>query len=52
VERARLQWKQQQLGLAQASMAYALAIWEQADPEYYAYIAAKKRANEMGVETT
>lgn len=51
-ERARIQWQQQQPELAQASMNYALAIWNQADPEYYAYRKALILAAEMGMDTS
>lgn len=50
-ERARLQWQQQQPELARASMNYALAIWNKADPEYYAYGKALMLAAEMGMDT-
>ncbi len=51
-ERARLQWTQQQLALARASLSYALAIWSQADPDYFNYKDALSLAEEMDAVKT
>ncbi len=48
-ERARLQWAQQQAALARASMNYALAIWDKADSDYFAYAIALELAEELGI---
>lgn len=47
LERARLQWQLQQSTMAEASLNYAMAIWERADSDYVYYRQAQELIDEI-----